>query len=327
MRRAAVAMVLALTLSSCSSGTPRAATPVVTAPTTTTTTKPAGPTRPTRVADRNGLHYTLTLSTPTPPQLGIVRVDLRVENRTPRAVSLGQCVLGSIVVTARTTPRPIPPYSCGPNVTVGPSSSRTYTARTVAPLETGDYIVWPQALPRDAPPVSLLGALPLHVIPSNGDPTQTCTTADLHARGVVPMPTPQFVTQHTPVSDIGISGISLDPPTDLKLIKITAQQAWQLAKQQGLVGNSPFGTYQIKLTDLKIDTPEPAGLAWVISGQHVAVSNGQNVGPTGPTGPEGPTDAAPGPPPRPCFFVDAGVAFDAVTGRLIGQDIGEPRAP
>ena len=330
MRRALVAVFMAATVGACSSGARKTVAPVDATPSSTTTTSPTAPAMPTREADRNGLHYTLTLSTPTVVQLGIVRVQLQVDNHTAHAAPLGQCVLGSIVVTAIRSARPPLGYSCGPGITVGPNRSYTYIARTVAPLEPGNYVLWPQPLVRDAPPPSLLAPLPLHVVANTKtDRTATCTRQDLDARGVVPMPTPQFVTRHTPITGIGIGGVWVDPPVDLRLIKISAEQAWQLAKQQGLVGNSPFGEYRIELGDLKIDTPEPAHLAWLISGRNVAVSNGVDAGPTGAegvTGPIRPGEAQP-PAPPPCFFVTAGVAFDAVTGTLIGRVTGEPREP
>ena len=307
MRPVALAVVAALAFGACSADHRSA----------TATSSPAlsprpAATRPEPVnvnrheADRNGLHYTLTLDTPTVTPFAIVRETIRVDNHTRHRVALGRCVLGSIAVRARHAARPPFSFACGAGITVEPGASYTYGARTMAPSAPGTYVVFPQPVAADAPPRPLLAPIAMRVVARGAtQPAPRCTQADLDARGVVPMPPPQIVTHHETVPWISVANLAIDPPTDPKPAAVTARQAWHDA--QRLFGNSPLATYDLTLGML--DTPPVVDhrLAWLITAHNVPmVPSGGPQGVTGPTGPA-------------CYFYkEFGTAIDATNGNELG---------
>ena len=160
MRRVPLTVLAALALACCS-GEHHTATA---SPSSRSTTRPATA-RPGQVsvnqreAERNGLHYTLTLETPTVTPFAIVRETVRVDNRSSHRVTLGRCVLGSIAVRAPGAVRPAPSYACGAGISLAPGASYAYGARTMAPFEPGEYVVFSQPVAADAPPPSLLAPI------------------------------------------------------------------------------------------------------------------------------------------------------------------------
>jgi hypothetical protein len=120
-----------------------------------------------READAGGLHFTLTLTTPTVEALDPVRVTLRVDNHSDAAVDYGACEVGSLGVYMPHRPLSGPlrgdDATCPAiGVVVDAGHSYTWDASTVAPADPGEY--WVIAKPNDTFPASLREPLSLKVV-------------------------------------------------------------------------------------------------------------------------------------------------------------------
>jgi hypothetical protein len=289
----------------------------------TTTTRPGPSVVTERDADAGGLHYMIRLTTPTVTPDGVVRVELRVDNHTNHVVGLDSCVLDDIQILSLDNPRlpgkHFPPVCRGVGIGIFAGGSYTYRGQTTAPGRPGRYLVRANPVPGDALPTSLLAPLDLQVTATR---TQTsappCTDADLRVHGTVAMPAPHVVATHV-TFDHGFE--SLDPPTQTSQPGVTAAQAWQVAKQFGLVTISPLGTYEILLANYS--SFEGGGahnrLVWLVIGHHVpgAPLGGTPIPMLGAT-------TVPSPP---CYFSDAVQVIDATTGQSLAGILGDIQAP
>lgn len=143
--------------------------------------------------------------------------------------------------------------------------------------------------------------------PGSTTSTTACTSADLEARGDVPMPTPEVVTHHIAFRAGALPVV--DPPSSTQP-SITAAEAWQTAKQFGFTA-SRRGTYEMLLGNLSSLTVSNR-LVWLIVGHHVP--NGFVSGPRGVTRPL-------------CYVADLLQPIDATTGQSLFIETGDFEAP
>jgi hypothetical protein len=127
-----------------------------------------------READANGLHYTMTLTTPTVPVNATVTVALEVENRTETVQVVSTCGVRIYVVPPSDhSILGIGALCNGPGVEIEPSSSHEESVSTTAPATPGRYMVivdpgeFPRSLAADPFPLQVVG----------GDGTTTTTTS------------------------------------------------------------------------------------------------------------------------------------------------------
>lgn len=145
MRRMAWVISLVMISGACSSSHPLATTPRSTTSTATNgppAKLPANPPAVTRrQADAEGLHYTITLTTPRVVPGGLVRVVVRLTSRTTHIV--GACTIGHIAVFEPGRRRPsIKTFVCSDiGIFLHPGRSMTYAVHTTAPAQPGNYLV------------------------------------------------------------------------------------------------------------------------------------------------------------------------------------------